>query len=85
MTDKELIEQLAHFEHASWAHWMEYLFEVCPVNNDGSHTIPWLLAERWQRQIATSYSDLTEREKDSDRAEVKLIMPVIKEWAKGKK
>jgi len=60
---------------------MQYLFSKCIENsNDGSMTIPSDLAARWQRQSDTSYADLSEREKQSDRNRVALILPIIEEY-----
>lgn len=73
----ELIERLADAEHASWGRWMLYLFETCQQNPDGSVTIPPVLVGRWDRQANTPYRDLTEREKESDRDEVRRILPLI--------
>ena len=63
--DKDtLVEQLADHEHASWSHWMKYLFSRCTENpDDGSMTIPPALVAQWHRQAETAYSDLTEKEK----------------------
>jgi hypothetical protein len=80
MSEQELIELLADKEHASWARWMEYLFRICRRERDGSITIPPELVVHWQIQIDTPYSELTEQEKESDRAEVAHILPIIKEY-----
>lgn len=74
---EDLMEQLADAEHASWGRWMLYLFETCQQNPDGSVTIPPALVKRWDRQANTPYRDLTEREKASDRDEVRRILPLI--------
>ena len=63
----ENIELLAELQHEIWAHWMDYLFSICTDNPDGSVTIPFELVTRWKRQIVTDYSDLSEKEKNSDR------------------
>lgn len=69
-----MIEQIADAQHAIWAHWMKYLFEVSIQNEDGSVTIPADKVSRWQRQMATDYKDLTESEKKSDRHQaIKVI------------
>ena len=73
----DLLEQLADKEHASWGRWMVYLFETCQQNPDGSVTIPAALVERWDRQANTPYAELSEREKESDRDEVRHILPLI--------
>ena len=81
MNEQELIEQLADKEHASWSHWMDYLFSQCKSTVEGDAIIPCDLAIRWRRQADTSYADLTEREKQSDRDEVAHILPIIKEFS----
>ena len=53
----ELLEVLADLEHRQWAHWTRYMLDNYTPEN----------VERWRRQVQTEYSDLTEREKDSDR------------------
>lgn len=77
MITDELVEQLADAEHASWARWTDYQFSRCSANDDGSLTIPPDLVERWRRQAATPYAELSEREKESDRDEVRKILPLI--------
>ena len=82
--EKELIEELSHYEHASWARWMNYLFSKCQrstVEYDESLTIPQDLVRRWKKQAETEYADLSEAEKESDRKEVAHILPIIKEYA----
>ena len=73
----DLLEQLADAEHESWSRWMAYLFSVSRRNDDGSYTIPPDLAAHWERQAAAPYAALTEREKESDRSEVRHILPLI--------
>ncbi len=80
MTESELIEQLADKEHASWAHWMEYLFSKCTSTVHGDAVIPMKLALRWRLQADTPYERLSEQEKQSDRDEVAHILPIIKEY-----
>jgi hypothetical protein len=74
-----LIEQLAHYEHESWARWMQYLFSKCIRDEDDDYVIPRALVERWQRQADTPYAELSEQEKESDREEVRRILPIIQE------
>src|SRR6266849_3408104 len=80
MSEQELIEQLADKEHASWAHWMAYLFSKCSKNSDGSMTIPAELVGRWGKQTYTNFAHLSETEKQSDREEVAHILPIINEY-----
>ena len=73
----ELIEKLAAAEHERWSHWQEYLHSKCERKPDGSLLIPSHLALQWERQIATSYSNLSESEKESDREQVRAYLPLI--------
>lgn len=84
MSEEELLELLADKEHASWAHWMDYLFSRCLSTNEGDVVIPNELAIRWRRQADTSYSELSEREKQSDRDEVARILPIIRAYKQEK-
>ena len=52
-----LRERLADVEHEQWAHWTKYMLDNLTEKN----------IARWRTQIATPYSELTEKEKDSDR------------------
>ena len=82
MNEQELIEQLAEREHASWAHWMEYLFSKCEMLPDGSAVIPGEYVRHWQRQVLVPYELLSEKEKQSYRDEVAHILPIIGEHMK---
>ncbi|UYK72914.1 hypothetical protein [Xanthomonas sacchari] len=75
----KIIEELAAIEHKRWAHWQSYLHSLCSLQNDGSLVIPSQLVERWERQIATTYKNLSEDEKESDRDQVREYLKVIKE------
>lgn len=52
-----LREVLADLEHEQWSHWTKHMLDNLTPKN----------IERWKRQIETPYSQLTEKEKDSDR------------------
>lgn len=73
----ELLEKLATIEHERWAHWQQYMHDQCEVADDGSLVIPAELAQRWQTQIDTRYADLSEKERDSDREQVRRYLPTI--------
>ena len=73
----DLRERLAAIEHDRWAGWQEYMHSICVRNADGSLTIPKESVEHWERQIATPYSELSEKEKDSDREQVDRYWPII--------
>ncbi|MFN3226823.1 MAG: hypothetical protein ACE360_11310 [Hyphomicrobiales bacterium] len=74
-----LVEQLADIEHARWAKWQRYLHSKATKRPDGSLVIPAELVERWERQIETAYADLSEKEKESDREQVREYVDVIKD------
>jgi hypothetical protein len=74
---KDLREQLAALEHEQWVGWMKYLFEKSSENDEGCVEIPASLVARWKRQMNTSYVDLPENEKESDRAEADKVLRVI--------
>lgn len=73
----ELAEKLAVVEHERWAHWQKFVHESGIRQNDGSILLTKELVDRWERQIATSYDNLTEREKESDREQVRKYLPLI--------
>jgi len=77
----ELIEKLADVEHERWAHWQRYLHSKCVRASDGSLTIPPELVLRWELQIDTPYSELSEEEKESDRDQVRRYLSIIAEYS----
>lgn len=70
-------EQLAAQAHESWSGWWEYAFSKGTLNDDGTLTLPAWAVERWTRQMRTPYAELSEQEKESDRAEADKILKVI--------
>jgi hypothetical protein len=75
---KEAMEDLADQEHDSWARWMEHLFKKSKKNKDGTVTIPKSKVDRWERQMKTDYEDLSNKEKESDRKEVRKFVKIMK-------
>jgi len=73
----DLIEQLANVEHERWSHWQRYLHSKCERVRDGSLVIPADLVTRWEAQMNTPYSELSETEKESDREQVRRYLPII--------
>lgn len=67
-----LREQIAGRCHEMWSTWMRYLFENCI---DG--TIPQRASDRWARQMDTSYGNLPQEEKESNRKEADEIIAVL--------
>lgn len=75
----ELMEQLADIEHDRWSKWQKYLHsKVIPSADDGISLIGTEFIDRWNRQIATPYSELSEAEKESDRQQVRPYLELIK-------
>lgn len=66
---KNVREELAALEHEQWSHWMAYLLDNLDYDN----------IKRWKRQMNTPYSELTEKEKDSDRVWADKVLDIIKE------
>lgn len=73
-----LKEELAAIEHARWSHWQNYMHGKCTRNSDGSLTIPKELVDKWENQSKTAYTNLTEKEKESDREQVDKYLPLLK-------
>ncbi len=74
-----LLERLATIEHERWAHWQRYMHGKATKQPDGSLLIPADLVTQWERQLATPYGELSEKEKESDREQVRKYLPVIAE------
>jgi hypothetical protein len=72
----EAREALAAIEHERWAHWQRYMHSKCTRMDDGSLLIPAESVTRWERQVATPYAELSEREKESDREQVDRYWPL---------
>jgi hypothetical protein len=77
---KEFVEKGAALEHERWAKWQAYMHSKFVEHSDGKGDFVCLPVEfykRWERQIATPYSELTEPEKESDREQVRPYIPLI--------
>ena len=81
--EKEFVEKGADLEHKRWVGWQSYLFSKSEWTKNG-YLIPKELCFRWQRQIDTPYSKLSEEEKESDRIEVRKYLPLIRQLLKEK-
>lgn len=74
----ELFEQLADIEHQRWAAWQKHVHVQCAAGDEpGTYIIPAHLFQRWERQIATPYAQLSEAEKSADRREVMRYWPLL--------
>ena len=72
-----LVEELAAVEHERWSHWQRYVHSKCMRQADGSLLLPADLVARWEKQIVTKYADLDDRERESDREQVRKYLPLI--------
>jgi hypothetical protein len=73
----DLREQLAALQHEIWAHWMNYLFSVSQEEQDGAYRIPVEQAQRWIKQVNTSYVELSDLEKESDREQADKVLDLL--------
>ena len=80
---EDLLEALAALEHERWSHWQRYLHSKCIPGDDGSLTIPTELVGRWTAQMSTRYAELSEKEKESDRDQVRQTLDVIRSVMRG--
>jgi hypothetical protein len=78
-TNSELREVFAVQAHKSWSGWMKYLFSHAKTDMFGNIIIPKYFVSRWKRQMATDYSNLPEKEKESDREEADEYIKLIEE------
>lgn len=85
MITGNLTEKLAEYSHNSWSGWMEYMMGLSFFAMHGSIIIPPSLVKRWQRQMNTTYENLSEEEKESDRREAIKILNIINGFENAKK
>lgn len=88
--EEEFVEKGAEIEHERWAKWQKYvhknLYNIAEqeperwkeLKNPHLKILPTELYERWERQINTPYSELSEQEKESDRKEARNYLPLVK-------
>ncbi len=72
-----ILEELSSIEHERWSHWQRYMHEKALRQPDGSLLIPADLVVKWEQQIATKYEQLSDKEKESDREQVRKYLPLI--------
>ena len=75
---EEFIEKGANLEHDRWVRWQKWCHRVLRENCPSPELEKVL--ERWNRQIATPYSELSEQEKESDRKEIRNYVPLLKSY-----
>lgn len=85
-------EHLADIEHKQWAHWTRYMLERlepaviaaenrltdAEVHSETGQEVERAVQDiaRWHRQIETPYGQLTEKEKESDRAWADRVLAI---------
>lgn len=74
---QNFIESGANLEHIRWAGWQKYMHSKLIIHKSGLVEMPEALFKRWERQIKTSYKDLSEQEKESDRKEARTYLPLL--------
>jgi len=75
---KDFVEKGAAIEHERWSRWQKYMHsKILPTEHDALMQIGTEFVERWNRQIDTPYAELSEKEKESDRIEVRKYYPFI--------
>jgi hypothetical protein len=80
---EDALDDLAAIEHERWAHWQRYLHDQAERRNDGALILPADLVTRWEAQIARTFAQLSESEKDSDREQVRRYLPRIVQALNG--
>jgi hypothetical protein len=77
----ELKEKLAAIEHERWADWQKWCHQVIRENMPLEVMIKLdPILERWDKQIITPYSRLSDKEKTSDMEQVDRYWPLIQEY-----
>lgn len=81
--EEEFIEKGAALEHDRWAKWQKWMhgrvYDSSKSINPHLKVIPTEDFNRWERQIATKYEQLSDKEKESDRIEVRKYLPLIQD------
>ena len=72
-----LRERIAAVQHAIWAHWMRYMFSRGTFNDDGTWTMPKDKVKRWTDQMRTTYQELSETERESDRDQADKVLAIL--------
>lgn len=79
---KHFIEKAADLEHARWSRWQKYMISRMIQRKDGTLEFDDTDFGRWAQQMITPYEKLSDKEKESDRREVRQYLPMVKELAR---
>lgn len=69
-----LVEKWAAVAHDSWSGWYLWMAE----HWDETHASGEPFRDRWARQARTPYAELSEAEKESDRAEARKYLAAMR-------
>jgi hypothetical protein len=72
-----LLERLAAIEHERCAHWQRHVDRQSIPQADGSLLLAAEAVARWDKEISTSYADLSEEQKETDRDQGRRYLPPI--------
>jgi hypothetical protein len=74
---RALREKFAKMAHEQWSGWIHYMFGKCKPYEFSTLIIPAWAVDRWRRQAATPYADLSPEEQDSDRKEADKFIALL--------
>ena len=77
---EDLIEKIADFMHMQWSHWQKYVHsKMTDLEKNGVDYMGITYDDylRWERQMETPYSQLSEKEKDSDREFARKLIELL--------
>ena len=78
--EQELIEELASLEHERWSRWEIYREKITDrLDTFSNSKEDFDRVEGWKRKRQLDYSELTEKEKESDRVEARKTILVFRE------
>ena len=85
-TLQSIEEEFAAMEHKRWAKWQKYMHSKMSQQfitswGENGFVLPAELWNRWERQIATPYAELSEEEKESDREQVRPYLEALNQTA----
>ena len=83
MNNNESREKLAELCHKQWSGWMMYLFGKGSHTAYGTWVMPKWAVDRWTKQMATPYAELTKSEKDQDRDEADRFIKLLEKDVRG--
>lgn len=76
----DLKEKVAELHHVQWSNWTKHLFGKCLVNPSGALIITTPDVDRWKKQLATPYKDLSEGEQEWNRKEATKFLRIFSQF-----